>query len=184
MDNEKLITGAVGVIIGWLLKVGGEYRAKRSETHNALYRLHNELTSIRVSTILAQDIVDALNLRNEALLQEQAQRAHGLIKALPPIRAFDERLDAILRSLTGREEEMARQVVTYYNFMRLTSPDQKPDVETGIFLFEALINAKCRLTQPFAWLKLKERSRAKADAKRAVDDFFRSTQTPSLETQK
>ncbi len=174
MDNDKIIYGAVGAVIAWLLSGVGKYRARHSESHNALYRLHNELSSIRVSTTVAQDIVDALNLQDEPLLQQQAQRALALIKALPPIRTFDEKCDAILRELTQREKEMARQVVTYYNDMRRAFPDEKPDVESGLFLFETLINAKHRLTQPFAWLKLKQRSRARADAKRAVDDFFRS----------
>jgi hypothetical protein len=48
MNKKKIVTAAVGAVIGWLLKAGGEYRGRHSESRNGLYRLHNELPSIRL----------------------------------------------------------------------------------------------------------------------------------------
>lgn len=179
MDKGKIIIGVLGAVVGWFLKETRDYVARHSESHNALYRLHNELSSIRVSIVSAQNLLENANaLRSQDIQQAEqaAQSAYALIRALPPIRVFDEKYDAISRSLTEREKEMARNVVYYYNSMRNAYPDKKPDVESGVYLFEGLISARRRMTKPFAWMKPKERALAKAEARSAVDDFFSAMQ--------
>jgi hypothetical protein len=56
--------------------------------------------------------------------------------------------------------------------MRQAYPEQKPDVDNGVYPFEAVISARHRITKPFAWTKPKELAQAKSEAKEAVDDFF------------
>lgn len=176
MDMEKVTIAGVGAIAGWFLKEIREYVARHSESHNALYLLHTELSSIRASTVSAQRLFDeAMSSQDRKRAETQEECAFSLLTTLPQIRVFDEKYDALSRTLTDREKEMARYVVSYYNTMRQSLPKKKPDL-TGVLLFEKLTSARCQTTKPFAWTNPKETARAKATAREAADEFFREMQ--------
>lgn len=77
MDMEKVAIAVVGAIAGWFLKEARDYVARHSESHNALYRLHNELSSIRASTISAQMLLDEANQLSSQDRGRAKQRAQS-----------------------------------------------------------------------------------------------------------
>src|SRR5207249_4331747 len=88
--------------------------------------------------------------RDEATkLYESSQR---LVRTVPTLSTYSARFDEVAAGLTPQELDVAKNVVTYYNAMRVAFPEKLPDV-AGLATLEQIAHAGRVTISPLFWLR-------------------------------
>jgi hypothetical protein len=162
MDSDqtsKLVIGLIGIFVGWGLKELRDYYARRHESECSLRLLEGELGTIRSHAAFAIMFRDNAPTTNPKAREEYMETGKRMIKALPQIAVYQDRFDSIARSLTEKELDIAKNVVTYYNAMRRSIEEARPNL-SGVYLLETVVSCRRKLLSPmFALLHPGEQRR-------------------------
>lgn len=149
MDENitKLLIGLVGVLVGWALKESRDYFSRLHESECSLYLLEGELGTIRSHAAFAVMFRDNAPDTSPEEKEEYIETGRRMIKSLPQISIYQNRFDSIARCLTEEELNIAKNVVTYYNAMRRSVEEARPDL-SGVYILETVVSCRRKLMRP------------------------------------
>jgi len=179
---QKVLVGFVGFFTGWIFKETRDYFARNYESDCALRLLEGELGAIRAHAYFGVMFTDRAASKDEEERGQWLETGVKMIHALPLIDVYHSRFDSLARAMTDKELGIAKGVVTYYNAMRRSVKEARPDLD-GIGLLEIIVSSRRVLNRPFVRILSPTRAKAArlalADSIERVDDGFRAEMRPA-----